>query len=83
MLSPYDDTVWASGTSSQTIAWEAVSTDPESFQVQIVNQVCPMHLDTPMGDPPNPSLRLIVEGKQDREAHCAAWAATASMPKER
>lgn len=36
---PDDDTVWSSGTSSQTIAWEAVSTDPDSFQVQLVNQV--------------------------------------------
>ena len=39
VLSPGDDTIWASGTSSQSITWEAVSTDPESFQVQLVNQV--------------------------------------------
>jgi hypothetical protein len=36
---PTEDSVWSSGTTSQTIAWEAVSTDPDSFQVQLVNQV--------------------------------------------
>jgi len=38
VTSPDDDTVW--GTSgSQTISWEAVSTDTESFQVVLDNQV--------------------------------------------
>ena len=38
VTSPDDDTVW--GTSgSQTISWEAVSTDTESFRVVLDNQV--------------------------------------------
>ncbi|WWD04204.1 hypothetical protein V865_002271 [Kwoniella europaea PYCC6329] len=36
--SPDRDTEWQSGTSSQTISWKAVSTDPDSFVVQLVNQ---------------------------------------------
>ncbi|WVR08043.1 hypothetical protein IAU60_005087 [Kwoniella sp. DSM 27419] len=36
--SPDRDTVWQSGTTSQTISWKAVTTDPESFVVQLVNQ---------------------------------------------
>ncbi|WWC65868.1 uncharacterized protein I303_108490 [Kwoniella dejecticola CBS 10117] len=36
--SPDRDTVWQSGTSSQTISWKAVSTDADSFVVQLVNQ---------------------------------------------
>ena len=39
VLSPHDASVWSSGSSSQSITWEAVSTDPETFQVQLVNQV--------------------------------------------
>lgn len=39
VLSPHDGSVWSSGSSSQSITWEAVSTDPETFQVQLVNQV--------------------------------------------
>ncbi|WWC92846.1 uncharacterized protein L201_007807 [Kwoniella dendrophila CBS 6074] len=37
--SPDRDTIWQSGTSSQSISWKAVSTDPQSFVVQLVNQV--------------------------------------------
>ncbi|WVQ95779.1 hypothetical protein IAU59_002878 [Kwoniella sp. CBS 9459] len=36
--SPDRDTIWKSGDSSQTITWKAVSTDPDSFVVQLVNQ---------------------------------------------
>ncbi|WRT69734.1 uncharacterized protein IL334_006725 [Kwoniella shivajii] len=36
--SPDKDTIWQSGTSSQSISWNAVSTDPTSFVVQLVNQ---------------------------------------------
>ncbi|OCF33578.1 hypothetical protein I316_04651 [Kwoniella heveanensis BCC8398] len=36
--SPDRDTIWKSGDSSQTITWKAVSTDPDSFLIQLVNQ---------------------------------------------
>ncbi|WVF68227.1 hypothetical protein IAT40_002992 [Kwoniella sp. CBS 6097] len=36
--SPDRDTIWKSGDTSQTITWKAVSTDPDSFVVQLVNQ---------------------------------------------
>lgn len=39
VTSPSSSTVWASGTSAQTITWEAVSSDPTSFTIQLVNQV--------------------------------------------
>ncbi|KAI9638867.1 uncharacterized protein MKK02DRAFT_41894 [Dioszegia hungarica] len=38
VTSPSSSTVWASGTSAQTITWEAVSSDPTSFTIQLVNQ---------------------------------------------
>lgn len=39
VTSPSSSTVWSSGTSGQTVSWEAVSTDPTSFVIQLVNQV--------------------------------------------
>lgn len=38
--SPSKDTVWSSSTNSQTVSWEAVSTDATSFAILLVNQVC-------------------------------------------
>lgn len=38
VTSPTDDSLWQSG-SSQTISWESVSTDPQQFDIQLVNQV--------------------------------------------
>lgn len=38
VTSPGMSTVW-SNTGSQTISWKAVSTDPDTFVVQLVNQV--------------------------------------------
>ncbi|KAK4686052.1 hypothetical protein P7C73_g4086, partial [Tremellales sp. Uapishka_1] len=38
VTSPTNTTVWSSGTSGQTVSWEAVSTDPTSFEIQLVNQ---------------------------------------------
>jgi hypothetical protein len=39
VTSPSSSTVWSSGTSGQTVSWQAVSTDPTSFVIQLVNQV--------------------------------------------
>lgn len=39
VLYPDRNTIWSSGSSSQMIAWEAVSTDPTTFEVQLSNQV--------------------------------------------
>ena len=39
VTSPTDDDVWASGTSGQTVSWEAVNTDATSFAIQLINQV--------------------------------------------
>ncbi|ORX37645.1 hypothetical protein BD324DRAFT_622712 [Kockovaella imperatae] len=36
--SPNAYSEWQSGTSSQTVTWTAVSTDPSSFLIQLVNQ---------------------------------------------
>ncbi|KAL7425198.1 hypothetical protein Q5752_000886 [Cryptotrichosporon argae] len=38
VVSPTNTSIWESGTLSQTVEWEAVSTDPEYFTVQLVNQ---------------------------------------------
>jgi hypothetical protein len=48
VTTPNNNTMWSSGTSGQTVSWEAVSSDPTSFVIQLVNQVSrilsPRHL---------------------------------------
>ena len=39
VTSPTDDSIWQSGTSSQTVSWEAVDTDKTSFAILLINQV--------------------------------------------
>ena len=39
VTSPSSSTLWSSGTSGQTVSWKAVNTDPDSFVIQLVNQV--------------------------------------------
>lgn len=38
VTSPTDDSIWQSGTSSQTVSWEAVDTDKTSFAILLINQ---------------------------------------------
>ncbi|EIW71492.1 hypothetical protein TREMEDRAFT_28297 [Tremella mesenterica DSM 1558] len=38
ITSPATSDMWSSSSSSQTVVWQAVSTDPDSFEIQLVNQ---------------------------------------------